>query len=122
MINLWNNFIDRQECIKCECEKITSYFRPYCKDCYIKINNKPEYIQYSVDKKYKKKSRRLFNWLKDIPEGLYKPCHLCDEKSHNDIWFYGYRSICLKCFNEECDKRDIPCAYIDELENNINYT
>lgn len=111
---MWSVFLCREKCLRCNRQYNSSKGKPYCLSCFKFIksdeNYEPTYIEISYT--MKKKLRKLFRWLNDIPGNWSYgcPCHFCGEKYMNSedekyfsidtnyvnghVWWFGDKKRC----------------------------
>lgn len=98
---LWNEFLFRKSCIRCEARCDTLWRKPYCYDCYGEIHDglDNEETPYTAD--FIRQSRMFWdNALYGILrlDSRPKSCSSCHEpKLLSTIFYFGKRFICDDC-------------------------
>ena len=87
---LWDVLCSRDQCIRCEEDYIAKKGKPYCEECFIYVLDTDFYEEYwvRVPENIKKKYRKRFSWLNDVPV-FRGECYLCGmnkEDSTNDMY------------------------------------
>lgn len=117
---LWDAFLSRQKCMKCEKSHHTTYGRPFCLPCYKQISNGDGggkvWISISDDRREMLR-RSLDPWIQKIPGDacIKDPCHFCKRSYYttpddmSDLWKPGSNYMETIVWYMEKDKEDDEC-------------